>query len=196
MKKSNAKQKICGIYKITNNLNGKCYVGQSKDIKRRWKEHQSKWMQRNEPQKALYRAFKKYGVENFSFEILQKCPVAELDEREEYWIRKLDSCKNGYNMNNGGHSHCGHHNYKRKHKREYRYWQKEFDTLNPELIPNICKTFQTMKAAMLPYPDDEDDALEYIDDDFVEELDGYDTLLHDFCDGYDSYEQWAECNLI
>ena len=40
------------------------------------------------------------------------------------------------------------------------------------------------------------DSLEYIDDKFVEELDGYDTMLFDFSDGYENFEQWAECNLI
>lgn len=196
MKRRVARKKICGIYKITNTLNGKCYVGQSVDIETRWHTHKSKWAKRIEPNKALYRAFEKYGIENFSFEVLQKCRKENLDEREEYWIKKFNAFGNGYNMNKGGHSHCGSYKYKNKHKRKYRHWQKEYDTLNREIIPNICKTFQTMKMAMLPHPDDEDEALEYIDDGFVEELEGYDTMLHDFCDGYDSFEQWAECNLI
>lgn len=40
-------------------------------------------------------------------------------------------------------------------------------------------------------------SVDEIDDkDIIEEIDGYDTMFRDFCDGYDNFEQWAECNLI
>lgn len=194
MGKSTKKKPICGIYKITNKINGKCYIGQSTDIEKRWKTHKSNWIQKTERRKLLYRAFRKYGIENFTFEILQKCKKEILDEREEYWIAKYDSFKNGYNMNRGGHSHRGssYHSY----RRYYRFLQQENKWLNPELTPHIARTFQTMKHALLPNPDDEEDSLEYMDDKFIEELDGYDTMFFDLTDGYDNFEQWAECNLI
>lgn len=195
--KRKCREKICGIYKITNTLNGKCYIGQSVDIYKRWVKHKSNCVQNQQRNKCLYRAFRKYGIDNFTFEILQKCKKEKLDEREEYWIKKYDSFKNGYNMNSGGHSHCGSWSkYKHKHLREYRRWQKDYNVQDLDSRPNIVKTFQIMKHTMLPYPDDEIDAMEYIDNQFITEIDGYDTMLFDFADGYDNFEQWAECNLI
>ena len=59
--------------------------------------------------------------------------------------------------------------------------------------PSIYDTFNEMKSAIYPYIDN----LEDIKNDYIrEEIDGYDTMLRDFSDGYDNFEQWAECNLI
>jgi len=81
------------IYKTTNLINGKFYVG--KDSK-------------NLPYylgsgKALKFAIKKYGIENFKKEILEECfSLNELNEREKFWIDELDAIRNGYNMTDGG----------------------------------------------------------------------------------------------
>ena len=84
-----------GIYKITNKINGKCYIGQSKNIYKRWKSEQNGYV--NEHLKS---AFTKYGIENFSFEILEECDVTLLNERETYYINHFDSCnrEKGYNI--------------------------------------------------------------------------------------------------
>lgn len=94
-------EKICGIYKITNLINGKVYIGQSIDIKRRWQDHRNKkyWRKRDY---VLYRAFYKYGIENFSFEVLECCGMSDLDEREIFYIQKYNSFYKGYNMTTGG----------------------------------------------------------------------------------------------
>ena len=70
---------MIGIYKITNKLNGKVYIGQSINIKQRWKQHRTNATVRKE---NLYLAFQKYGLENFSFEVLETCQEKELDEKE------------------------------------------------------------------------------------------------------------------
>lgn len=90
---------MVGIYKITNQINGKVYIGQSIDIKRRWYDHKrfSSYLET-----ALYYAIRKYGIENFKFEIIEECSVQELDEKEIYWIKKYDTFKNGYNETEGG----------------------------------------------------------------------------------------------
>lgn len=91
---------ITGIYKITNKLNNKVYIGQSIDIEKRWEAH--KFYSYNE-KTALQLAFKKYGVSNFNFEIIEKCDKEKLNEREQYWIKFYNSYgENGYNMNFGG----------------------------------------------------------------------------------------------
>ena len=57
-------------------------------------------------QQALYKAFDKYGIENFTVEQVEECPVEKLDEREIYWIAYYDSFKSGYNSTLGGKSGC------------------------------------------------------------------------------------------
>lgn len=88
---------MIGIYKITNKLSGKTYIGQSNDIERRLKEHKYK---KDIP---IELAIQKYGVENFIFEILEECPLNELDEKEKYYINLYNTYRgNGYNCNEGG----------------------------------------------------------------------------------------------
>ena len=97
-----------GIYKITNKINNKCYIGKSKNIEARWKEH--KWRMNSLDEinlnKPLYRAFKKYGLNNFSFEVIEELDNYEADanEREKYWIKFYNSygSENGYNATYGG----------------------------------------------------------------------------------------------
>ena len=91
---------MIAIYKITNTTNGKCYIGQSRDIEARRAKHLSAY--KSYPEWELYRAFKKYGVGAFSFEVIEECTIEELNEREIYWIAHFDSFNNGYNMTLGG----------------------------------------------------------------------------------------------
>lgn len=74
--------KKIGIYKITN-PNGRVYVGQSIDIKRRYTQHKNP--KESKKQKILFRSFKKYGIENHQFEIIEECSLDQLDEKELYW---------------------------------------------------------------------------------------------------------------
>lgn len=91
---------ICGIYCIENLINGKRYVGQSIDIYRRWSSHKNESSINRDF--FLYQAFRKYGTENFHFYVLEECSKSSLNEREIYWIHKLDTFNNGYNMTIGG----------------------------------------------------------------------------------------------
>jgi len=93
------------IYKITNLLNGKIYVGQTINFQHRI--HCHKCSNRT----GVDAAIKKYGWENFKIEVIEECPIEKLDEREIFWIFELN-CKspNGYNLTNGGDSLKGEHN--------------------------------------------------------------------------------------
>lgn len=95
---------MIGIYKITNKINNKCYIGQSKNISKRWRSHKSNAYNPNEKSYnyPLYRAFRKYGLENFSFEILEECSIKDLNQKEKYYINKFNSFFNGYNLTLGG----------------------------------------------------------------------------------------------
>lgn len=90
---------MVGIYKITNKLTNKAYVGQSTDIARRFKEHCTKGETSRIP---LDRDILTFGSQNFELEILEECNVDDLNKRETYWITTLDTVNNGYNQNYGG----------------------------------------------------------------------------------------------
>lgn len=92
---------VCGIYKITNLVNSKCYIGQSVNIGRRWKAH--KYYKTNHCNPYLYSAFEKYGIGNFYFEVLSECQKSELDELERQFIAQNNSLyPTGYNLDGGG----------------------------------------------------------------------------------------------
>lgn len=97
---------MIGIYKITNQLNGKCYIGQSIDIYDRWTKHRSRPFQvsDNSYDTCLYRAIRKYGLDNFIFEVVEECSCEQLNEREIFYIDFYNShyTKSGYNMTFGG----------------------------------------------------------------------------------------------
>lgn len=93
---------MVGIYKITNKTNNKCYIGQSVDIEQRWSKHLSTFRGNATPDYKIYRAFAKYGINNFTFEVIEECEEALLDEREIYWINYYNSFNQGYNMSLGG----------------------------------------------------------------------------------------------
>ena len=92
-----------GIYKITNKINGKVYIGQSKNITTRWEAHKNH-ARGSLKQSFITNAMRKYGVENFVKEVLEKCKIEDLDERERYWIKYYDSTnrEKGYNQSEGG----------------------------------------------------------------------------------------------
>lgn len=95
---------MTGIYKITNKVNDHAYIGQSVNIGRRWSAHRGKPFEVgcDEYETPLYRAIRKYGLDNFSFEVLEECKVDQLNAREKYWIGYYDTFFSGYNQGIGG----------------------------------------------------------------------------------------------
>lgn len=91
-----------GIYKITNLTNQKVYIGQAADLASRWKDHIKAGLGIDTPNNILYAAMLKDGVENFSFEVLEECDRASLNDRETYYISFYEAQSWGYNMTKGG----------------------------------------------------------------------------------------------
>ena len=79
---------ISGIYKITNLITNEFYIGSSKNIESRWVYHKAKFKSNEETFNKLYLDFKKYGLESFKFEILEKCSE-NIKKKEQEYIDKL-----------------------------------------------------------------------------------------------------------
>ena len=94
-----------GIYCFTNKINGKQYIGQSINIWDRYKQHQYRYSIIGDSgyNSAIHSAMRKYGWDNFIFEIIEECKIYELDDVEIYYIENLDTLTpNGYNILAGG----------------------------------------------------------------------------------------------
>ena len=88
------------IYKISNNINDKLYIGKTcTTILNRWSHHKNDYLKYDW---HLYRAMRKYGIENFRISIVEECNDELLNEREVYWISYYDTLHNGYNETIGG----------------------------------------------------------------------------------------------
>lgn len=93
-----------GVYALYNTRSGKAYIGQTKDLTRREKDHFRELKKGTHHNKHLQRAYAKYGEAAFQFVILERCPIEELDESEKKWISILETMNSdiGYNLESGG----------------------------------------------------------------------------------------------
>lgn len=91
------------IYRITNNVTGMSYVGNtSYDIQKRWREHCLDYRKDRCKNRPLYAAMNQYGIDSFSISILEECDSIDSNRREAFWIDKLNTFENGYNDTTGG----------------------------------------------------------------------------------------------
>ena len=92
-------QKYSGIYIITNLRTGKSYVGQSGNVYRRRKQHFSALKSGKHENWMMQFEFNRYGRRNFRWRVLEWCPTNQLNEREKYWINKLNTrTPKGFNL--------------------------------------------------------------------------------------------------
>lgn len=146
------------IYKITNKINNKLYIGKttSKNPLNRWAKHLSTAKNKtvnNNTYQVLHKAINKYGKENFIFEIIEECDNELFGlEREKFWIKHYVSFgKNGYNLTKGGDGSSGfRHSQKSKNKmsqsrrgtrlgEENSFYGKHHSTQTKKLLSNIHK---------------------------------------------------------
>ena len=174
-------------------VNGKYYIGQSKNIKKRFSDHRSEGYRKFHSGKRLYKPFEKYGLENFTFEIIESCDTNKLDEREIYWINYYDSYNHGYNDTKGGKGYSGKHE-----------WYYEGDVYKNRIIKLVCKKCNNeckyipdigFREIVNSCPFDEK-VQEMKGREIKDYCDGYATMTQDFYSGYDDFDSWAECNLI
>lgn len=98
------KNVIAGIYCIENLVNHRKYVGQSTNIFDRWRRHIYALNQGSHENDYLQKSWVKYGQDNFSFSILEKCEETQLNDKERYYIEKFNTLNRecGYNLKSGG----------------------------------------------------------------------------------------------
>ncbi len=103
-KSDNSNITIGYIYVIVNNINDKKYVGKTTlDIQKRFKQHCNEYKRVRCKNRPLYKAMLKYGIENFSVDLLKVCNIEDLSKYESYYINELNTYgHNGYNATKGG----------------------------------------------------------------------------------------------
>ena len=97
----NAGTKVCGIYKLTDQITGQSYVGQSVDARERFRSHINTGLTYGKASDELYQAMQKDGLYNFTFEILEEVPRSDLNDREAYWIGFYKTKEFGLNGTKG-----------------------------------------------------------------------------------------------
>lgn len=140
---------MTGIYKITNQLTNEVYIGQSIHIEQRWREHKQE-VKNNNNQAIIYQAMRNYGIENFSFKVLEECECDStiLNEREKYWISVYDSFHNGYNMTSGGQGESG---WIYNPDSFYELWDKGYSS--SEIAETLGCCIQLVSARLKGYKD-------------------------------------------
>lgn len=91
------------IYKITNNINNKIYVGKTNlSIQKRFQQHCRDYKKKSTEKRPLYQAMQKYGIEHFYIEKIEECSPELASEKEQYWIAFYKGYEQGYNATRGG----------------------------------------------------------------------------------------------
>ena len=133
------------IYVITNDLNGKQYVGKTDlSIEKRLQEHIRDSRKRRCEKRPLYDAINKYGIEHFHINELEECSIEDSNDREIYWIEKLGTYHSGYNATLGGESKR-YYNYKEIADKYLELKNQkataEFFNCDRETVQKACKNY-------------------------------------------------------
>jgi group I intron endonuclease len=137
------------IYKATNKINGKGYIGQTINLEKRLRDYKN-----TKTDHLISRAIRKYGFENFSWEIICECfSKKEMDKKEKYYIIYFDTrFPNGYNLTDGGEGNLGWIPTEETRKK-MSAWQKgkRKPPRSKEWCENISKAKKGKKLGPLPY---------------------------------------------
>lgn len=142
------------IYRIYNTVDGKSYVGQTKDYEARIKSHFQNLAGGRHDARKMQAAYKEYGSKSFFVEILETVSTKEADERERFWVAHFNSYKDGYNKTKGG---SNNHNlirtpeYYALHDEYHRVWGewvdrgKEIEAIVKQMEKDRAKLYQRMQ---------------------------------------------------
>ena len=121
-------KKIIGVYKITNTVTGDFYIGSSKNVKERWKQHKIPSTWDRFPNNQMYQDFQKYGVNKFSFQVIAEVEIDKLKEAEQQYIEKMQPTYNQMNAKGWDIIRYKEHYkvYRKEHKNEMKEYMKEY----------------------------------------------------------------------
>ena len=147
---------IC-IYAIKNNVTNKFYIGKTTDSETRKKEHIRKLKAKRHHNRHLQSSFNKDGIDSFVFDIIEKCDLEHLDEKEKYWIEfyKTTNDNNGYNIMSGGQGGKGTKEVIEKQRKSQEKNKKKVYAFNSN--GELCLSWDSIKECskdLLAYPCD------------------------------------------
>ena len=147
---------IC-IYAIKNNVTNKFYIGKTTDFETRKKEHIRKLKAKRHHNRHLQSSFNKDGIDSFVFDIIEKCDLEHLDEKEKYWIEfyKTTNDNNGYNIMSGGQGGKGTKEVIEKQRKSQEKNKKKVYAFNSN--GELCLSWDSIKECskdLLAYPCD------------------------------------------
>ena len=119
-------EKIIGVYKITNTVTGDCYIGSSKNVKRRWAEHKCKSTWNKYPNNPMYLDMMNYGLDKFAFEVLAEVEADKLKEAEQEFIETLNPIYNNRNANGWDIERYKEYNKEYRKTDKYKEYNKEY----------------------------------------------------------------------
>lgn len=152
------------IYKLENIINGKMYIGQTKNLKHRKLTHRGKLKLGKHPNYKLQKDWSEFGESAFKYTVLEYCSKDIVNEREMYYISLFDSISKGYNISIGGSSG---NNFPRKKIKQYdldgnyiKTWESaaeaaRFYNTNRALISHALKNHTTALGFQWCYENEE-----------------------------------------
>ena len=149
--------KISGVYKITNTITGDCYIGSSKNVKKRWASHKCQSMWNQCPNNPMYLDMQKYGTDKFVFEILAEVEADKLKETEQQFIETLKPIYNNRNANGWDIERYKEHQieyYQQNREKRKKYqnkYQNQLCLYNGETL-TLNALSQQFRKAGIPHP--------------------------------------------
>lgn len=130
------------VYKIKNKITNQCYIGVDSYYPKRVKQHQSRLRNNKHRNKHLQASYNKYGIENFTFELLESCTTREdMLNKEIKYIKYFKSLKEGFNHTIGGEGSFGY-----KHSKESLFKMSSWKRIiTDEWRNNISKATKGVK---------------------------------------------------
>ena len=138
--------KISAVYKITNTVTKDFYIGSSKDVKLRWMQHKRQSVWKKYANKQLYKDMKQYGIDKFSFEILEEAEIDNLKDKEQQFIEAL---KPTYNNNRA--KGIDVERYIKTHRKASNNYESQLCYFNNEVLTLATLSMRFIKAG-IPHP--------------------------------------------
>ena len=138
--------KISAVYKITNTITGDFYVGSSKNVKLRWKQHKRISVWNRYKNNQMYLDMRKYGTDKFELEILAEVETDSLKETEQRFIEMLKPTYNNYNAKG-----LDIERYKETHRKSSNNYENQICCYNNEVLTLATLSMRFIKAG-IPHP--------------------------------------------